>query len=483
MVNALFFNNRFLFSTTPNSRHGKVRGPSHVSHQQQKPKSHYRRGRAGRIDRSLPLAGTRGGCPRLRGPQSGWGRILTAKIGGHLTELGGLNIADGGRAKNIRRLAKELGLELTGTHIRLTYSYFNGREMLPQEEMLKERQFQPKNLEAQLTELVQKSQNMRDILNGVLKEEDPLHQLLSVRLAGYEGGSIDELSSYYATTLYHMLLGGVSSAHPSEAKESLSNWVRIKGGNALLPEKIAQKLGRRLHLNKPLKKVSKDPDGYRLAFSDDQYVKADKLLLAIPCSVYNEIIIEENVLSSKKKAEISNVHYGTNAKIMIPFTKAPSEKIAFFNDRMGCFFEADCNILTLYLTGESSRFSPSTIFQAYCQERPMIEMAYGELCPPLMAPLTAKDESFTNYECPVGHSWPNDPYAKGSYSCISPGQERLLTATQVEHGEIVKKLFAPIDQQLYFAGEHTSILVETSGTMEAACESGERTARMILKAL
>ena len=40
----------------------------------------------------------------------------------------------------------------------------------------------------------------------------------------------------------------------------------------------------------------------------------------------------------------------------------------------------------------------------------------------------------------------------------------------------------PIDQKLYFAGEHTSILMEFPGTMEAACESGERAARMILKA-
>jgi len=48
-------------------------------------------------------------------------------------------------------------------------------------------------------------------------------------------------------------------------------------------------------------------------------------------------------------------------------------------------------------------------------------------------------------------------------------------------GETVKTLFAPIDQMLYFAGEHATILLETPGTIEAACESGERAARMILK--
>lgn len=34
--------------------------------------------------------------------------------------------------------------------------------------------------------------------------------------------------------------------------------------------------------------------------------------------------------------------------------------------------------------------------------------------------------------------------------------------------------------QIYFAGEHSSILSEVPGTMEAACESGERVARAIL---
>jgi len=45
----------------------------------------------------------------------------------------------------------------------------------------------------------------------------------------------------------------------------------------------------------------------------------------------------------------------------------------------------------------------------------------------------------------------------------------------------VKTLFKPIDNRLYFAGEHASVLLDIPGTMEAACESGERTARMIQK--
>ncbi|HEY5259362.1 MAG TPA: FAD-dependent oxidoreductase, partial [Rhabdochlamydiaceae bacterium] len=95
----------------------------------------------------------------------------------------------------------------------------------------------------------------------------------------------------------------------------------------------------------------------------------------------------------------------------------------------------------------------------------------------------ALDKSFVSYDGPVGYSWPNDPYVKGSYSYIAPGQEAVLTATEEHSGETFRTLFAPIDDTLFFAGEHATILFEVSGTMEAACESGERAARMIEKSL
>ena len=59
----------------------------------------------------------------------------------------------------------------------------------------------------------------------------------------------------------------------------------------------------------------------------------------------------------------------------------------------------------------------------------------------------------------------------------------MLTATHQEGGQTVKSLFAPINGTLYFAGEQASILMDVAGTMEAACESGERVARMVQAAV
>jgi monoamine oxidase len=151
------------------------------------------------------------------------------------------------------------------------------------------------------------------------------------------------------------------------------------------------------------------------------------------------------------------------------------------NDQILSFFDPAQQMLTVYCTGKSSSFSPETIQHSYIAARPMMEMSFGKDCPPFIAPTYAEDRANLICEGPIGYSWPNDPYARGSYSYIAKGQEDLLTSTTKKQGEVFKALFAPIGQNLYFAGEHTSILFEVQGTMEAACESGERVARTILK--
>ena len=90
---------------------------------------------------------------------------------------------------------------------------------------MKSKQFHPETLKLQLNALAQTSQNMREVLNGILDAEDPLYKIVSARLAAYEGAPIDKLSAFYAKTLYHMLLGGLVSAHPGTGKEE--NYVNL----------------------------------------------------------------------------------------------------------------------------------------------------------------------------------------------------------------------------------------------------------------
>jgi monoamine oxidase len=78
------------------------------------------------------------------------GRIFTAKVGGCIAELGGGHISDGGNAENIHRLVAEFALELRESKRNFSYFYFTGGNLIPGEELLKHREFDPIALKSQL---------------------------------------------------------------------------------------------------------------------------------------------------------------------------------------------------------------------------------------------------------------------------------------------------------------------------------------------
>lgn len=411
------------------------------------------------------------------------GRIFSAIVDDAVVEIGGQNITDGGEFENIRRLAQELQLEFSESKTPMKLMYFDGKSLVP-EKSLNSLKLSSEALQTKVNDAVKVSHNMRDMLLQFFKESDPFFQSLSVRISAYEGAPPVKLSTYYSETLFYMLQGGVCSVHQAnDEQERTLESVSIRGGNGKLPESIAKSLGERVHLNMPLVRVSKNEDrSFTLTFKNNQQVRADIVVLAIPCSIYSDITFDNEIIPQDRLDAIRNIPYGTNAKILIPFAQQPESANVFIDDEIVSWFNKDSRSLTMYFTGDSSKFTPETILEAYKHNRPAMEAAYPT-APSLQNPTYARDEAFASYKGPIGYSWPNDPYVKGSYSYIAPGQETLMTATQEVDGETVKTLFAPIDQKLFFAGEHATSLLDVPGTMEAACESGERAARMIQKVM
>lgn len=398
------------------------------------------------------------------------GRILTAMINGKPVELGGQNIDDGEETSHLYALLDEFDLKFTHSHHLTEEFFFDGKEILSLKDLLKKRKCDPKKLKAKINKLASTAQNIQEILSNLFPEDDPLYQIAAVKLAAYEGAMPEKLSSIYAESLYDI----VDELCSDREEERYLDLVTITGGNALLPEKIAKSLGPKLTLNTLLIKVAKSRSSFLLTFEDGQEVEADFLVLAIPCSVYENITFEQVIPLDRLKA-IENVRYGSNAKIIAPCVYSSSPQPLLITDQTISFL--DTNNLIIFLSGESSHFSQDNILQSYENIKPIL----SNVCPSFL-PIMAQDQNFISYHSAIGYSWPNDPLVKGSYSYIAPGQETLLTEIQVIRGEKFKTLFAPIDN-LYFAGEHTSILLETPGTMEAACESGERIARAIKKAI
>lgn len=408
------------------------------------------------------------------------GRVFTVNVNDHLAELGGQNIKDGGDAINLLHLAAELGLETEERKGIFKSHYFENGKMIDVFQCIKERNFIPEKLCAELQTLSHQKANMQEVLQAFFGEHDILYKICSVGLAAYEGATVDKLSSLYITTLYFELLGGYSSTHPGDQEGGVSHqW--IKGGNSLLAEKLSAKLYPQVHLNQPLASIAKNPQGYNLTFRDGTKKSADILILTIPCPVFENIQIADEVIPLSKQKAIASIQYGTNAKILVPITPPDPDCGSYMNNRMVSFLNNDRYVINLYYIGEYGKFSQQTIGSLFQKDLPLISRVYSLQSSQKL--VTARDVSFACYNGPVGHSWPNDPFAKGSYSCIGAGQEELFLSTMEVEGEIVKTLFAPIDNTLFFSGEHTTLLFDAIGTMEAAVESGERMARLVEKCL
>ncbi len=413
------------------------------------------------------------------------GRIFSVWVNDHSAELGGQGIADGGEAHNLRALIEELGLPLNTIHWHYSLYYEHQEQLIAFHYLLKkfyaENNYTLETLRERLEQVAQQSKNMQDILLQLFhfNKEDLLYKSLCHRLAGYEGAPVEQLSTIYKDTLYYMLCGGIAKVN-QEANSY--EHVSIKGGNSRLPEAIFEQLPDRVHTNMILRSVTKHDDGrYLLRFADDTIVIADKVVFATPCSVFNDIEIAKNIIPDETLAAIRNVQYGTNAKILVPLRDKDTSNNFIMNGRMSTHFNADSTVLTMYYVGDYGKYDQDSIAELYEEDSATLKATFREAIIPSTSPVIARDERYAQYNTPVGHSWPNDPFIGGSYHIIAPGQEELLTTLEEYNGETVKSLFAPINDQLFFAGEHASVLMDVPGTMEAACESGERVARMIEK--
>lgn len=322
---------------------------------------------------------------------------------------------------------------------------------------------------------------MEEIVNRLILHNERVKNVCKVRLAAYEGVSPCYLSSHCITTLYRILYPAITA---QSSPERLSVYRYLKEGNSALPQAIANSLQEKIHLQKVLLRVDKTAnESYHLHFSDGTSIHTDILILAIPLPVYKNITFDERVINNHELNRISSIPFGTNAKILVPIEQPKEQTQSCTNNRAILFHQPADTIATLFYVNESGLFNEQSIAKDYAQDEAMVKALYNGDSNYNENIRIDEDRLGIVYNGPVGHSWANDPYAQGSYSSLCAGHEQLFTATQLYDGELVKNLFAPRNNTLFFVGEHTCINYDIMGTMEAAVESGERIARIICNTL
>lgn len=392
-------------------------------------------------------------------------------------ELGGQNITDGGNATHILSLVKELNLELNESEISFEGTYYDGETFHNRKTLISQILAANQKIDLQIEKIALESHSMQDVLEQ-LDLTFAQQSFLSFIMNAYEGlhPSLLSTDSHNLNLLKSVFAGGLSPAHTVSETKPLLHRISIKGGNATLPEHLAQTLENRIHLNKVLTHIKHDTNHQiLLTFADGTKRYCNKLILAIPCTVYKNIEFN-NAIDKKNLMQIHSVHYGTTTKILMPIQQENNAGHWLATSTMGVFFNDDLKLLNLYFVNDNGiNLFDKAIYansltilkagfpQATFNEHPMVE---------------AKDENFVKYDTPVVKSWVKDPYAQGSYSAFDISLKNVINKRMFYNNIEVKTLFAPIHDKIFFIGEHTTILDEI-GTMEAAVESGERIAKAL----
>ncbi len=383
-------------------------------------------------------------------------------------EMGGQNITDGGDAENLQALIDEFGIEVESGFVSLSSRVYHEGQYYNYNDLMRDFLNSEKNLEQNLTALAENSTSISELLDKLLVNYPALKTALYTLLSAYEGIEANKQSIHHnLDTLACLFQGGFAKAH--EAYEHEPNHIffkKIKGGSAQLALKISERLDDRVHLNKVLKKVLKSDEKIALTFEDATTEIFDVIILAIPASVYHDIEFDQSLIPQPILQAINKIEFGQNTKIYYPLNFSVDNKIPnVLTDKFISFINVDTNTLILYLNHP---------LQSVSDELQVVKEGYG-----IKVSISdtefqyIADQHYAIYNHAIAHSWPQDPYSQGSYSGYSTNISTELDEMVTLLGVEFKKIFQPINNQLFFIGEHTTIL-EYIGTMEAAVESAER---------
>lgn len=413
------------------------------------------------------------------------GRVFTVQMRNAVgeivpAELGGQNIVDGGEAENITSLAKECGLSIITNHLPVEGFVYDGTTYCSQDELFRESLEGVSDIEAFVGAVAPQANSIGDLIQKLFPTNTRMQQVLSSRVTAYEGIPAEEQSIYHnLDTFMSVLSGGIAPAHDGETGQQRAIVVRsIEGGNARLPLALAKELGERVVCNAVVTKIATKKEGFvELTFADGAIRSFNAVVAAVPAATYSSIDVSETDIEPARWKTMSSLGYGKQYKIMVPYkTMSTSSPLTFgITDWGGAFFNPCRTVMILY----ANTHIADPVKRAREIER---GFGYEPVERSLLVPESVRDEQYALYEGAVTHEWANDPYARGSYSGYSTTISDELDEAGPWYDYPVKKLFAPIGNRIFFAGEHTTVL-EYIGTMEAAVESGERTADMVCAAL
>ena len=246
----------------------------------------------------------------------------------------------------------------------------------------------------------------------------------------------------------------------------------VRGGNDGVPRALAAKLADAIETDTALEALRREAGGnYVLSLrtgAASRELRASMVLLALPFTTLREVKLDAPLPAVKRRA-IEQLRYGTNAKLMIGF----SRRVWREQQANGSSY-ADLPFQTTWEATRAQAGAGGILVNFVGGEH---GIAIGQGTPKSQADAAAHqlDTIFPGIAQArsgmreVRMHWPTQRWAQGSYACFGPGDWTTLRGAI---GEPVEHLF--------FAGEHCAF--DTQGFMEGGCETGETAAAAILRA-
>ncbi|MBX7241660.1 MAG: FAD-dependent oxidoreductase [Bacteroidia bacterium] len=408
------------------------------------------------------------------------GRIYTKKdiIGNNLlTEVGGEYIDT--YHKDMFKLAKEYGLEMIDTfkdplNLKKDAYYFEGRHYSLEEVVREFQAVLPK---------IQASQNALDenYTNEATQSLDytPLAEYLEK--LGASSWFTKMLDIAY-TSEYGLPTGEQSSLNFIDMIDTSTSTefkifgisderYKIKGGNGLLTTLMTSALQNHIQTDMRLTGVYSVGKRYQLVFNDRSSIETDIVIMCIPFSVLRNVSMQIEGMTKVKRICIDELGYGTNAKVMMGFSKRVWRNAGYFgylfNESVhngwdnGLFQNHPLNEAveggyTVYLGGEDGLKVQRGAEQELARKYVGI---LNEVFPGIMEHYNGKA---------AVADWPQNPFVNASYACYKVGQWTSISGLEME----------PVGN-LYFAGEHCSD--ESQGYMNGGAETGRMVAKTIIR--